>query len=370
MLLSVAVFLHQLHWLAPAALMFGTAPCFLMLWWPARACTAVLPRRFYRRVDDVFFSSYLRLLLFFFENCTGFEMHLYGNVEALLSTDELENAVYISNHQSTVDWILGCSLALRRGALGRCRYVVKDGLKHFPFYGFYLSQHGTIFIKRGGKFQASKAENQLRNMVQDNCPMWMVVFPEGTRFNPDIKEAIKKSRGYCGQQGIPDMQHVLCPRTKATQVCLHELADYASCVYDVTFAYNNTYNPETGQRTASPGMPDFLSGHTTKVHVYIDKIPMKDVPTEETEVTKWINDRFLRKEQLLSHFYSNEDQDKASFPGEGKLVPLTLRSTVPSFLFWGGAFAACMVFKDLRSIYWKTGAASLVVGFAWASTKS
>ena len=74
MLLSLAVFIQQLHWLAPAAVMFGTAPCFLMLWWPARILTAVLPRRFYRRADDILFSSYIRLMLFFFENCSGIEV--------------------------------------------------------------------------------------------------------------------------------------------------------------------------------------------------------------------------------------------------------------------------------------------------------
>ena len=42
-------------------------------------------------------------------------------------------------------------------------------------------------------------------------------------------------------------------------MCLRELADYASCIYDVTIAYNNTRNPQTGQRTASPGMPGMQS---------------------------------------------------------------------------------------------------------------
>ena len=31
--------------------------------------------------------------------------------------------------------------------------------------------------------------------------MWMVVFPEGTRFNPELKEVIKKSQEYSRQQG-------------------------------------------------------------------------------------------------------------------------------------------------------------------------
>lgn len=74
MLLSVAILVQHLHWLVPAVIMFGSAPCFLMIWWPAKVCTAVLPKRFYRRADDFLFSTYLRMLLFFFENCTGIEV--------------------------------------------------------------------------------------------------------------------------------------------------------------------------------------------------------------------------------------------------------------------------------------------------------
>ncbi|XP_076462797.1 1-acyl-sn-glycerol-3-phosphate acyltransferase epsilon-like [Babylonia areolata] len=370
MLLSVAVFLQQLHWLAPAAVMFGTAPCFLMVWWPTRLLTAVLPKRVYRRADDFMFSTYIRMMLFFFENCTGIEVVLYGDVDALLSTDKVENAVYISNHQSTVDWILGCSVALRRGALSRCRYVVKDGLKYFPLYGFYLSQHETLFIKRAGKFQAEKAERQLRNMVKYNFPMWMVVFPEGTRYNPELKEVIHKSHLYSRQHGSPELQHVLCPRTKATQVCLRELSSHASCVYDVTIAYNNTRCPRTGHRTTSPSMPDFLSGYSQRVHIHISRVPMGDVPTDDREMEHWLNARFQFKEKLLENFYSCEDQAQAAFPGEGRVVPLSLRSTFPSLLLWGGAFAVCMAFRETRSVYWKTGLVSLVVGLGWVSVKS
>lgn len=35
----------------------------------------------------------------------------------------------------------------------------------------------------------------------DMFQLWMVVFPEGTRFNPELKEVIKKSQEYSRQQG-------------------------------------------------------------------------------------------------------------------------------------------------------------------------
>lgn len=39
-----------------------------------------------------------------------------------------------------VDWIVADMLAIRQNALGHIRYVLKDGLKWLPLYGWYFSQ--------------------------------------------------------------------------------------------------------------------------------------------------------------------------------------------------------------------------------------
>ena len=38
------------------------------------------------------------------------------------------------------DWIIADMLAIRQSALGHVRYVLKDGLKWLPLYGYYFSQ--------------------------------------------------------------------------------------------------------------------------------------------------------------------------------------------------------------------------------------
>lgn len=74
--------------------------------------------------------------------------------------------------------------------------------------------------------------------------------------------------------------------------------------------------------------------------------------------------------RLLKHFYSFEDQDKASFPGQGHQVSLGLMSTFPSALLFGVSFAVCMTFKEARSMYCKVGAVSLLAGLVWVSVRS
>ena len=39
-----------------------------------------------------------------------------------------------------VDWIIADMLAVRQGSIGQIRYILKDGLKYFPLYGFYFRQ--------------------------------------------------------------------------------------------------------------------------------------------------------------------------------------------------------------------------------------
>lgn len=45
------------------------------------------------------------------------------------------------------DWIIADMLAIRQNALGHVRYVLKDGLKWLPLYGWYFSQVDLLLFK-------------------------------------------------------------------------------------------------------------------------------------------------------------------------------------------------------------------------------
>jgi hypothetical protein len=47
---------------------------------------------------------------------------------------------FLSNCLCIVDWIVADYLAIRQGSLGSLRYVLKDGLRYLPLYGFYFAQ--------------------------------------------------------------------------------------------------------------------------------------------------------------------------------------------------------------------------------------
>jgi hypothetical protein len=54
--------------------------------------------------------------------------------------------------------------------------------------------------------------------------------------------------------GITAPEYVLLPKTGALQVCLEQMREHVSVIYDVTIAYGNTMN-SAGTRQEAPGMP-------------------------------------------------------------------------------------------------------------------
>jgi len=53
---------------------------------------------------------------------------------------------------STVDWMVADFLASRQGSLGSIRYILKDGLKFMPLYGYYFRQVSGEFTLNVSSF--------------------------------------------------------------------------------------------------------------------------------------------------------------------------------------------------------------------------
>ncbi|KAK3786168.1 hypothetical protein RRG08_026884 [Elysia crispata] len=343
--------------------MIGAAPAYITIWAGWRAISAVLPRWVYVKGDDFLFSTYHRNLLFFFETLTGVELIFYGDLNALLKSSE--NSVYMSNHQSTMDWVIATCIGKRRGCLGSTRYVLKDGLRFLPFYGFYLGMHGSLFVKRAGKFDKAKAEKQLSKDAKDKIPTWLIIFPEGTRFNPELPSTLKDSKQFAQNQGLEPLDHVLFPRVRALEVCVQQLRPNLHSIYDVTIAYSGAYDFNNHQKLPAPTMQDFLLGKSPKVHIHINKIPIDTVPSGSSELKQWLYERFQAKDRLLTQYYECKSEGEARFPGVRVVKPLPLTSLIPSVLFWSGVFTLCHISRVDRVMYWKVGSTIAGLGLVW-----
>uniref|UniRef100_A0A8C3KZM2 1-acylglycerol-3-phosphate O-acyltransferase 5 n=1 Tax=Chrysolophus pictus TaxID=9089 RepID=A0A8C3KZM2_CHRPC len=271
-------------------------------------------------------------------NCTSYIyitlVIIYGDLPK-----NKENIIYLSNHQCTVDWIIADMLAIRQNALGHVRYVLKDGLKWLPLYGWYFSQ------------------------------MYLVIFPEGTRYNPEIPKVIADSQSFAEKEGLAVLKHVLTPRVKATHVAIDTMKDYLDAVYDVTVAYEGTVDHK-GQRKLAPSMTEFLCKECPRVHIFIDRIELKDIPEEQMYMRRWLHERFEIKDKLLIEFYDAKDSKRRNkFPGKSVHSKLSLKKTLPSLLFLGGLTASMLLTESGRKLYVKTWIYGTLIGCLWVSIK-
>ncbi|XP_026879300.2 1-acyl-sn-glycerol-3-phosphate acyltransferase epsilon [Electrophorus electricus] len=360
MLLSLVVHSYSMRYWFPAAVMIGTAPAYLLSWGAWRLLSTVLPARLYHKVDDQIYTVYQSMVLFFFENYTGVEIVIYGDIPK-----NKESVVYLSNHQSTADWIIADMLAIRQNALGHVRYVLKDGLKWLPLYGWYFSQHGGVYVKRSSKFDEKAMRRKLQSQTDLGTPMYLVIFPEGTRYNPEIKEVISSSQAFAAKEGLAVLNNILTPRMKAAHVAIECMKEHLDAVYDITVAYEGTLTAD-GQRCTAPSMPEFLCKECPRVHIYFERVDLREIPTEPAFFRRWLHERFEIKDKLLTSFYESDEPDKkCRFPGEGQRSLLSLTKTLPSLLVLSGLTLPMLLTEPGRKLYAKTWLYGTLLGWLW-----
>uniref|UniRef100_A0A8C9AAM7 1-acylglycerol-3-phosphate O-acyltransferase 5 n=1 Tax=Prolemur simus TaxID=1328070 RepID=A0A8C9AAM7_PROSS len=364
MLLSLVLHTYSMRYLLPGVVLLGTAPTYILAWGVWRLLSACLPARFYQVVDDRLYSVYQRMVLFFFENYTGVQILLYGDLP-----ENKENIIYLANHQSTVDWIVADILAIRQNALGHVRYVLKDRLKWLPLYGGYFPQHGGIYVKRSAKFNEKEMRNKLQRYVNTRTPMYLVIFPEGTRYNPRQTKVLSASQAFAAQKGLAVLKHVLTPRIKATYVAFESMKNYLDAIYDVTVVYEG--KDDRGQRKASPSMTEFLCKECPKIHIHIDRIDKKDVPEQQEDMRRWLHERFEIKDKMLIEFYDSPDPERRNkFPGKTVNSKLSIKKTLPSVLILSGLTAGMLMTEIGRKLYIYTWIYGTLLGCLWVTIKT
>lgn len=251
-------------------------------------------------------------------------IHDVMGIEIVFSGDKIrkyESAVQILNHISFFDyWILCSSVATRALRGNAVRYFGKEEIfYYFPFgTGLYLS--GTVYFKRNWKAFAHLVEQAFSFMYSmPELPIWLVIFPEGTRFTPDKQ---KKSQQFARERNLNVLTHVLNPRYKGFQVTVDHIRPLIDVVYDITAAFEgNRY----------PTLTTLLNGtYARTVYIEVDRHPVHSLPDSKEGLKTWLYDAWDRKDAKLEYFNKH-----GKFPGTPYVCP-------PGGLFpnlWHGLFA-------------------------------
>jgi 1-acyl-sn-glycerol-3-phosphate acyltransferase len=237
---------------------------------------------------------------------------LWKGKDGRLETKFPERLVLIANHQIYTDWLYLWWTAYTSHMHGHLYIILKESLKFMPILSPGILFFGFIFMAR--KWQSDKERMQYRlqklkskhsgplSGSQTLDPMWLMIFPEGTNLSRNTrKDSVKWSE----KSGIPDLRHLLLPRSTGMQFCLEQLGDSVEYVYDCTMAYEGVpkgeYAPEyfTLRSTYFQGRPP------KSVNMHWRRYKISEIPYQDHKAfDKWVLDRWKEKDEMLEQYYN------------------------------------------------------------------
>lgn len=205
---------------------------------------------------------------------------------------ERENAVVISNHQQMADITFLMIWARQKRRLGDMKWMLKDVIKYVPGVGWGLLFLDCLFVKREWAADRESVERTFARLVRHRVPVWLMSFPEGTRVTP---EKIERSRAYAARQGFWPLEHLLIPRSKGFVATIRGLGAHVTAVYDVTIGYER----------GVPTLWQFVKGFARRAHLHVRRFPVSSLPADDAALTRWLHQRYQKKDRLLSEFYQS-----------------------------------------------------------------
>ncbi|XP_038204811.1 acyl-CoA:lysophosphatidylglycerol acyltransferase 1 [Arvicola amphibius] len=242
----------------------------------------------------------------------GYTVMEWGEDIKAISNDE---AVMLVNHQATGDVCTLMMCLQDKGPVVAQMMWLMDHIFKYTNFGIVSLIHGDFFIRQGRAYRDQQLlvlKNHLEHNYRSRDRKWIVLFPEGGF----LRKRRETSQAFAKKNNLPFLTHVTLPRFGATSIILNALvarqengspaggdAKGLECksrglqwIIDATIAYPN----------AEPiDIQTWILGYRkpTVTHVHYRIFPIKDVPLETDDLASWLYQRFIEKEDLLSHFY-------------------------------------------------------------------
>ncbi|MBZ3879400.1 Acyl-CoA:lysophosphatidylglycerol acyltransferase 1 [Sciurus carolinensis] len=258
----------------------------------------------------------------------GYTVMEWGEDIKAISEDE---AVMLVNHQATGDV---CTLMMCLQDKGR-------GKSHRDQQLLLLKKH-------------------LENNYRSRDRKWIVLFPEGGF----LRKRRETSQAYAKKNNLPFLTHVTLPRFGATKIILSVLvarqengspaggdakeleskSKGLQWIIDTTIAYPK----------AEPiDIQTWILGYRkpTVTHVHYRIFPVKDVPLETDDLANWLYQRFIEKEDLLSHFYKTGAFPPLKGQKEAVSREMNLSNTWLFLIYSFAVLSACMWYSIIEYFY-------------------
>jgi len=246
----------------------------------------------YRKINYYLVYCIYTQLLFLVDWWAPCQLDIYTQPEVLEDFGK-KNAVIIMNHHYELDWLFGWMVGDRAAILGNCRVYAKKMLQYVPIIGWAWRLSDVVFLERSWEKDKENLTHRLNELLTYPSSVWLLLFPEGTRFSPE-KHAVSKQ--FAASRNLPDLKHHLVPRTKGFSFTVSQLdSDRISYLYDVTLVAG-------GEGVAPPNLTSAICGKATRASMYIRRYQLADIPKDEEGSAAWLMNLFQEKDLLKESF--------------------------------------------------------------------
>lgn len=255
-------------------------------------------------VSRPLFRRYQRMIAYMIWGWWGFAVQKLCGLSVKVTGDDIsgpENAIVICNHQEMSDIIVILCHAYNIGTVRRTTWMAKDVIRYVPGLGWGLAFLDTVFLKRNWSRDEAGIKATFAKIIENNLPIWMISFPEGTRITP---AKLEKSREFARMRGLTPTQHVIMPRATGFYATVTGLRGHVSAVYSLTIGYHGRV----------PKLTEIIRGDVKEVGLHIRRIPIGEIPSERADISEWLLEEFRLKDRLLQQFVKD-----GSFPVSPKL---------------------------------------------------
>uniref|UniRef100_A0A7S0MU81 1-acylglycerol-3-phosphate O-acyltransferase n=1 Tax=Pyramimonas obovata TaxID=1411642 RepID=A0A7S0MU81_9CHLO len=305
-----------------------------LLIFPITLAVRPFNRHLYFSYVSTVFGVYWYSSLYIIEHFNGTKVKLYG--ELPLASDSV---LVLSNHKCDLDYTYLWSAIARVDPrrIGLFKAVLKEAIKYVPVFSWGLKASGFLFLSRTWETDRIHIKKWAQAMGRDKIPMYLVLYPEGTRYTERRKV---KSDEIAKEKGMPLFEsELLLPRTKGLVLLVQCISSYVTCILDMTIAYAKKDGTLLkGSEMGTSVLKKVASGQSpmATVHIHFKRHQMKDLPPEEDKLADWCQEAWRQKDTLLTTLART-----GSFPS-----PLTNVSTPSRF----SMLLAMAVFTTLVAI--------------------
>ncbi|XP_077262746.1 1-acyl-sn-glycerol-3-phosphate acyltransferase gamma [Temnothorax americanus] len=251
----------------------------------------------YRKINYYLCYSFYCQLVFMAEWWAGSDLILYIDKKDFDKYFGNEHGYLLMNHSYETDWLIGWLLCDRVRLLGNCKAYAKKSIQYIPTLGWAWKFAESIFLERSWEKDQENIKTQIKELVEYPDTMWLLLYPEGTRFTLKKLEASQK---FAIEKGLPVLKYHLTPRTKGFIASIPHMRGKATAIYDIQIAFKPS-DP------VKPTMRNLLFGKRLEGHMYAKRIPIEEVPEGDEAAAEWLHKLYQQKDRMTESFYETGD---------------------------------------------------------------